>query len=898
MLKKSKINTAVLLALGVVAALPVMGQDANQRVEITGSSIRSIAGQTSLPITTLKADDLAKAGVTSAEQAIQFIASNQSSVTSTVSVGASNGGAAFADLRGLGAARTLVLVNGKRMVNNPYNGGTSAVDVNTIPYGAVDRVEVLNDGASAIYGSDAVAGVINFITRKEYKGITVNSAITEPTTSGGGKNYDLGVTAGVGSLNQDKWNLFGGLSYRKQDPLAATDRDFSKTAFIPARGVNKTSGTTFPGNYVQSGVTGNFNPSLPGCNTPSSIPSGGICRFDYVPFINTIPEQEQLSAIVKGSYAVNKDNTVALEYVQSNNTLSSKISPTPLTGNRMPATNPYFPGGVGGTAANSDPLFNKTADISVGWRQTSLGGRASESENKTNRILLDWQGSFQNWDYSVAAMQSKSDVTNTFTGGYVNRAGVRAGLAGTGGAPWLNPFGAQTADGQTYLTAQQVIGQVQSASGKLQGVKGEVSGEIYKMPAGPLTMAVGLEYYKDSVEYLNNFALIRQAASSGLDLAEDANGSRNWTGVSAEFNIPVVKNLDINLAARWDNYSDFGSTFNPKASFRWTPTKELLMRGSINTGFRAPSLYEYNGPAFITNTGNPWDDPVLCAGGTVNAAAGGVKSRDCGQQFNSQQSGNSKLKPETSTAWGLGLVFQPTAASTLSVDYWNYTVKDSIGVLSDEVIFGNPIKYAPKFVRCSQVSAAVAATLDNCGIPGGDPLGYVIQQTINLGTYKTTGVDFAAGWRSEATSYGRFSANWQATYVLSYEYQLASGEDYNNNLGTYFNGNPISRYRQLLNFGWQMNAWSANLLNHYSRGYNDQNAVAAQYTNTVGSINTWDIAGTWTGVKGVSLTAGVTNLFNQAPPFSNQGGGFQVGYDYRYGNPIGRALLLRGVYSF
>ncbi len=900
MFKKSRISQALLVAFGGSVALGGFhGAAQAQRVEITGSSIRSISSETALPITVLKVDDLAKAGVTNAQQALQFVASNQSAITTANSVGASNGGASFADLRGLGSARTLVLVNGKRMVNNAYNGGTSAVDLNTIPFGAVERIEVLNDGASAIYGSDAIAGVVNFITRREYQGLTLNGSIVEPGASGGGQVWDIGATGGYGSLTDQGWNIFGGITYRKQDPLKSTDRDFAKTSFIPDRGVNKTSPTSFPANYTQANLTGTYNPSLPNCDPPFSIPSGGICRFDYVPFINIIPEQEQLTLMAKGSFAVNKQNTVSLEYLQANNTVSSKISPTPLGGLTMVPGNPYFPG-AGNTAANPNAAFDPNANISLGWRQTELGGRASESENKTDRFLLEWQGNYMNWDYTVAALSSNSDITNKFTGGYVSSTGVKNGLTagGTAAVPWLNPFAAQTPEGLAYLKGQQVIGEVQQAEGRLTGVTANASGEIYKLPAGPVTMGAVLEYYKDKVTYTNNFALISQAASSGLELAQDATGDRNWFGASVEFNIPVVKDVEVNLALRYDDYSDFGSTWNPKISARWTPTKELLVRGSYNTGFRAASLYDTYGPAYLTNTGDPYNDPVLCPGGTVNTAAGGVESRDCDIQFNQQNSGNANVQPETSKAWTVGLAFQPIPSTTLSVDYWNYRVDDSINVVGEQVIFGDPTKYAANFVRCSQISAAEAAVIPACSVPGGDPLAYIVNGITNLGTYKTSGLDFAANWQSEATEYGRFSVGWLATYVLSYEYQLEVGGVFNDNLGVYFNGQPVSRYRQSLNFGWQLQSWTANLINRYSLGYEDQNAVDPQYYNKVGAVNTWDLTVGWSGVKGLTLQAGILNMFDQDPPFSNQGGGFQVGYDYRYGNPIGRAYMLRAVYSF
>ncbi len=912
MYKKTKLTQALLVAFGGGMMMGVLAPVAKaQRVEITGSSIRQISSESALPVTVLKTDDLARAGVTNAEQALAFITSNQSVTNSAASVGSSNGGASYADLRGLGAGRTLVLINGKRMINNPYDGGVgTAVDLNTIPYGAVERIEVLNDGASAIYGSDAVAGVINFITRREYQGLTLEGSLSQPTSSGGGQSYDLGATGGIGSLTEQGWNLFGSVNFRGQASLRATDRSFSNTAYIPGKGIDNLSAVSFPANYYQGDLPDLFNPSLPNCDPPTSYPSDGYCGFNYVRYTDTVPQQYQLNLLAKGSYAINTDNTVSLEYLQGNNKLTTRVAPTPLIEVPMVSTNPFFPGGPGqggvpGTPANTDPGFDPNSPIGLYWRTTQLGQRTDVWETKTDRFLLDWQGSHKGWDYSVAALNANSNSKHSFNGGYVNSSGIEAGLTGVPKQPgspvppWLNPFGAQTPEGLAYMQNQLILGQVQQAEGRLWGVKADASSEIYKMPAGPLTMGVGLEYYRDKVDYTNNFGLIREAASSGLENTVDSSGSRSWTGVFVEFNVPVVKELDISLAVRYDNYSDFGSTTNPKAAFRWTPARDLLVRGSINTGFRAPSLFETYSPPSTTNTENQWDDPVLCPGGVPDVAAGGNALRDCGTQFDIQGSGNKNLNPETSTAWGIGLVFQPTPSSTISVDYWNYTVKDSIGNTGEEVLFGDPTKYANSFVRCSQLTPDQAAAIDRCNNPGAaDPLAYLADPYVNLGNYKTSGLDFAAAWRSAATEYGRFLLGWQATYVLQYEYQLESGGVYNNNLGTYFNGQPISRYRQVLNLGWQQGDWLVNLINRYSRGYQDQNRVDPQYYNQVGAVNTWDIAATWTGMKNLSVTAGLTNMFNQEPPFSNSTNGTQVGYDYRYGNPIGRAFLLRAVYTF
>jgi iron complex outermembrane recepter protein len=902
MFKKTKVCKGLMLAFGsglVLSALPALAQQATQldRVEITGSSIKRLAAEQSLPVTVLKADDLAKAGVSSAEQAVNFIAANQSSTGSTSSVGSSNGGAAFADLRGLGAERTLVLVNGKRMVNNPYL--SAAVDLNALPFGAVERIEVLTDGASAIYGTDAIAGVINFITRKEYKGVGVSADGSWPTTSGGGQNYTAGITAGAGSLSEQGWNVFGGISWRKQEALKAVERDYAKTAYMPEKGFDKTSGTSFPGNYTQSGVSGTFNPSLPNCDPPYSLHIGSVCRFDYVPFINIIPEQEQLSLIAKGSYAVNKDNTISLEYIQANNTLNTIISPTPVTNLTVVPGNPFYPG-AGSTPANPNAAFDPTKNVTVGWRQTEVGGRAQETENKTNRIMLSWEGQYKGWDYSMALFQSEATVKNTFTGGYVNRTSIQNGLSGLSGAPWLNPFGAQSEAGSAYLQSSKILGQVQESNGTLRSFTAQTSGEVAKLPAGPMMLAVGVEFMKDEAEYTNNFALIRQAASSGLELTEDSAGSRRDNAIMAELNIPITKELEANLALRYDDYSDFGGTWNPKASFRWQPTQALLFRGSYNTGFRAPTLQDVYAPTSITFTGNPYDDPLLCPGGVVNTALGGIESRDCGLQFQQQQGGNKDLKPETSKAWTLGFAVQPIDSLTIGLDYWNYKVADSIGPTGEEVIFNNPTGYAAQFVRCGQLTAAEAANLSN--VCGGDAspntLAYIKNTQLNLGNYNTDGVDITATWQGKPSDYGRFNFGWKGTYVMTYEYQLEKDAVYNNNLGVYFNGGPVARYRQVMNFGWQYGAWATQLVNRYTSAYRDQNTDENDQVRTVSGNNVWDLAVTWTGVKGLAVTAGLTNMFNKQPPYSNQGDGFQVGYDFRYANPIGRAFLLRGTYQF
>jgi iron complex outermembrane receptor protein len=372
-----------------------------------------------------------------------------------------------------------------------------------------------------------------------------------------------------------------------------------------------------------------------------------------------------------------------------------------------------------------------------------------------------------------------------------------------------------------------------------------------------------------------------------------------------EMNFPVLKNLDLGFAIRYDDYSDFGGTTNPKISARWQPFEQLLVRASYNTGFAAPTLENLYAPNATTFTANRYNDPVLCPGGTVNTAAGGIQSRDCGIQFQRLTGGNEDLKAETSDAWTAGFVLQVTPEFSFGLDYWDYKIYDSISSLQETQIFADPVKYANLYVRCSAVPPARANLIPGCNIAGGDPLGYIINTYLNLGDVKTTGIDGQVNWNGRPTEYGTFSLGIRGTYVLKYEFQTEPNGQWFNPVGRYSSefGGPVIRYTQVTSFGWQWGAWSANLFNRYLSGYFDQNgtaSVSAPYRqNSVGAYSIWNLSGTWTGYKGLTLQAGVLNLLNTDPPYSNQTGNFGArGYDDRFANPLGRTWQLAARYEF
>jgi iron complex outermembrane recepter protein len=920
MFKRTRLGVAVTAAFSGIAGalalgLPAYAQTSQtlDRVEITGSMLRRIEGETALPVTTLRVEELEKAGVTNAEQAVKFITQQQGGVVTSSSVSGTNGAAAYADLRSLGAQRTLVLLNGKRIVANPFS--SVAVDLNTLPLAAIDRIETLSDGASATYGTDAIAGVINFITRRDYKGFGASAQVQIPQ-EGGGEIYSGTLLGGFGDIGKQGWNIYGGFSFRKQEPMFGTEREFSRTSYIPSRGFNGLSPTTFPANYSQTvaGTTtvANANPTVPNCMPPTSLfaPEPGIglgtnrCGADTQGFTWTIPEQEQMSLFLRGSLALGANHTASAEYFRSLNTVTTTIAPSPEGGLSLRPTSPFYPGnGIYPAAAGLDP----TQPVSISWRTTVLGSRSGEQENTTQRFVAGLEGLIAGWDYQANLLWSNSVVENIFLNGYPMTVPLRNGVSGINGAPFLNPFGEQTAAGLAYMQANTVLGKVQDGEGTLQSITAQATRQFGSLPGGPMAIALGAEFRKEEMEYNTDVPKVSQAASSGLAGAGARRaGDRDVTALALEMNFPVLKGLDLGLAVRWDDYSDFGSTTNPKFSFRYAPNNQLLLRGSYNQGFAAPTLTQLYLPQQTTFTATRYNDPVLCPGGVV--AAGGIASRDCGIQFQQLQGGNEQLKPEESDAWTIGFVFQATNNISFGMDFWNYYVESAISVLGEQTIFGDPVRYGNLYVRCSQAPAARQFSIGACQIPGGDPLAYVLNTNQNLGDVRTNGIDWQFNWTGAPTDIGRFAAAIRGTYVTKYEFQVEPNgrwfhpvgdytPQFNNSTGT---AGPVIRYQQVTSLTWDRNVWSATLFNRWQSGYKDQNLVPAPYNDhKVGNYSLWDLSATYTGFRNLTLQAGVLNVLDTDPPFTNQVGRFQArAYDDRFHNPLGRTWTLAARYEF
>jgi iron complex outermembrane recepter protein len=911
MFKRTKISAAAAVLLGGVAALtavPSVAQEA-QRIEITGSSIRRIAGETALPVTVIRVEDLTRQGVTSTEQAISRIAANQSNFGASSSIGGTTGGKSEADLRGLSGPtgvnsnKTLVLLNGRRLANHAFDA--AAVDLNAIPLAAIDRIEVLRDGASALYGTDAIGGVINFILKREFTGLEIGAQVTKPEASGGGDTQRINLSGGFGSLDKERFNVMASLDWRKQSTLEAKDRKFSETGIIGTSRAaigSGTSGTSFPGDL------NGFEPSGPLCNPPSSVPrntnpdnTGAFqnCRYDFSRDVDILTDNEQLTGLLRGSFAISPDHTASVEYLRANNKSIAHVAPVPQN-HLMPATSPFFPAGAplspGGIPDVNNPTGPNVPGGVANWRAIPGGKRTSGDDTTSERLMAELQGVMLGWDYKTAIGTAKNKSEASVKSGYLDDDAIQLGVFNG----VINPFGDQTAAGQAAIDAAQINAPTLIGTNKNRFIDFRVSRpDLMKLPGGSLGAAFGVEYRKESSFFtaLDVNALLQN--SLGIDPDSDTSGSRKVGAAYAELSIPVIKDLEVTLSGRFDKYSDFGNTFNPKIGVRYEPVKNFLLRGSANKGFRAPTLYEIYQPASRTFTSDSYDDPLLCPGGTAvpGASAGTV----CDQQVLQRTAGPvglglpaGTLDPEKATNFTLGFAFEPTPQFSVGMDFWRIKIKNLISPLPEQAVFGDPVKYASRFVRCSALSPAERANIDVClNFPSFDPIAFIDTPNENLGELRTSGIDLSVAWRSAATAYGNFRVGMEGTYVTKYKYQREKGGEFLNPLGAYSDNAPVFRWQHVLSGTWNFGDWSALLAQRYKSGYTDQDGV-----NEVGSYSVFDTAITWTGLKNLTLTAGINNLLDTDPPKSTQNNTFQRGYDPRFTDPLGRTFVLRAGYKF
>jgi iron complex outermembrane receptor protein len=858
-----------------VLGLPAVAQQepadpiAHFQITVTGSNIPRTDIETALPVQRLTREDIDRSGATTAAELLTLVSANLIGQNDARSIG--NGqtpGLASANLRGLGSGSTLVLIDGRRSANYAFDGGT--VDLNSIPLAAIDRIEILKDGASAIYGADAMAGVINFILRKDFAGFSATAYIGD-TQHGGGGHQQATMTAGHGNLATDRYNAFVTLDWQKDQSLAAIARPFSNTVYLPEEGINVLSRNTFPANFLSDGLY--YNPSrASGCTPPQSIPASPTsprCGFDYASVVDTLPPAERTSVLAGATWQLNAETQLFARYIFAHGDMKLRTAPTPASEQTTfnhdpilyPASGPFYPTAF--AAANG-----VTGPLDLYYRTVPLGPRTDEVKTDSHLLTVGAEGFVADWTYNAAFIYSRNRETDDFLSGYVSEPKLIAAMA-TG---LINPFGPSGAAGDALLASTQLSGPVRASSGTTRSIEAKLSKDIYDLPAGPLAMALGTELRREALSDNADFELASGQILGGTQVGSKS-ASRSVDAAFAELNVPVVKDVEAQLAARFDHYSDFGDTVNPKIAVRWQPMHSLLLRSSWGTGFRVPTLYDLYTPLTQGLTGNAFDDPLRCP--TTGSP------QDCGNNFRLLNGGNPALVPEKSKQFNAGVVWAPVNAASFGADYWNIRKTRTIAPLDSDAIFANYDLYAPAHVVRGPVDPAYPA------LPG--PIDYVLGDKVNLGGLRTSGVDVDLSYRGAPGPMGKFGFTFNGTYILDWQEQF-DGVHFQSVLGIVdpLGVGAVPRWRHNAALTWNLGPWGATVTDNFTLGYTDANLNAAGALRRVGSYEIWNVQGTCTSFKNTTVAIGVKNVFDRAPPFSNQTSFTQIGYNAVTSDPRGR----------
>ena len=892
-------GTTIALASLPLAAqtLPAVSAAELPRVEVTGSAIRRVQSETALPVQTISRAEIEKAGVTTAAELMGRVSANSNGLTdgASINVGGDQRGFNSANLRGIGTSSTLVLLNGRRMANFASPGDDSGVDLNNIPAAALERVEVLLDGASALYGTDAIGGVINFITRKDFQGLEANVYVGTTDEGGAGKRT-ASLSAGKGVLERDGYNIFAVADFQRTNPLNTSQRSFIPGLQVEQRLGHLLSSYTSPANirltsaqrdHLQEiGFTLNGKPitnrlinlSVPGCAPPANVylpdGTGGVdaCTYNYMGDTELYPKSEKASvlsrAVIKlgGSHQAYAE--VALSRAKTDYTGSSARVAGYVDYSRVPQ--------LAGTGL--DQLDDDIpGELELRMRLNEAGQRTSTLTSEGVRVVVGVTGTVGGWDYDTAYNHSVNTVKDRDTHGYLLYNELLEGIADGR----INPFGPSSPEGRALIDSIQVDDVVRRARGTLDAVDVKLSRALMPMAGGDLAVAIGGEARREKNQFTPSALLLsdninNDAAPEGGRATSD---SRDVAAVYGEVLVPFAKQWEAQLSARYDHYENVGGATSPKIGLTYRPSDALLLRGSAGRGFRAPSMTELYRPTVYSSTAT-LPDPVYCATVENNYS-------DCADNWDTRRYSNDALKPERSRQFSLGAVFAAGKHVSASLDYWNIKRTNLISEIGDDIILGNLAKYGDLVYR------------DEDGL-----IDYIELRKDNRGAQLARGIDLALTVRGVDTAVGRFGGRLNGTYVLTSDIQNAPGDEFVSNLNRFVTDGVVQRWRHTVSVDWDRGPLSASLQNTFSSGYEDQNTAinidngSVVAANRVKRYSLWDLSGAYAVDAHLKLRVGIQNLFDESPPYSNQAYYFLSGYDPSYTDPRGRRFYASANYSF
>lgn len=890
-----------------------------QAIEVTGSRIKGADMATQVPVITITSQDIANTGLTSIGDILQQLSSSGSALNTKFNSAGNFGfppdgsgvgsGSATLDLRNLGAKRVLILVDGMRWVNESSASGVSAaVDLNTIPASIIDRIEILQDGASSLYGSDAIAGVVNIITKRSQEGAAANFYYGNYSNLSGGNTKQADISLGG---KGDRYEFFVDVSHIEQDSISARAWSQAGKECVPGTGLDNCSSGTPTGRFIftdpNTGVTQDITPNGAFSGKPAYPGDyhdfSGADRFNFAPFNMLLTPSKRSAIFAHTRYNVTDDITWYIRGIYNTRKSVNQAAPEPIflgpgagTGGLadsvgVDVTNPYNPFGF---TLNADPANGNL--ILIGRRPVEGGPRVYTQDVDTSYVATGLQGSFGAgshnffWDVNLANGVNKAtqSVHGTYNIAHIQRAlGPLADC--TGNCVPLNIFSGPGGITPAMLQYIQYIEHDRSEN-KINIATANISGDLFELPGGAFNFAAGYEHrnYRGSYE---PDAVVVAGESNGVP-SLPTSGSYSINEYYLELNAPLLKDLpgikalDLSGATRYSDYSTFGGTTNSKLGLRWQVFDDLTLRSTVAQGFRAPSIGElYGSPArFDATLQDPCSAPVGDPQTASNCAALGIPASytQPNPQISVRTGGNLSLQPETSRSVTAGAVYSPSWATNtswasrldLTAGYYRVKIDNAIQALDAQT----------KLNRC--VASGDAGSFFCSGIHRNatgniDGFDATLQ---NLGTVETSGWDFGANWRGPDSSIGTLTVNWQSTYVDKYKAGNKAGSFEPRSIGLELNDSAIPRLTSNLALGWSYQAWKVDYTFRYLSSLKEDCAAAAGYaicnhpaeitptrpdgTHYMGATVYQDIRGSWKLPVSLdlTLTAGINNLWNKQPP--------------------------------
>lgn len=827
--------------------------EADERIQVTGSRINRTDLEGASPVDVISRDEIEASGFSNLQQLLER---NPAAGVGTFSTrgnsqdSTANGGAAVS-LRGFGADATLVLVNGRRVNVSAFAEGVanSFVDINTIPVAAIERIDILKDGASAIYGSDAVAGVVNVILRDDYVGTEFNAGYGGTT----GPSYDETTLSTVWGNGDSSGNTTVILDYFKNSSIMGYEMGrFGTANQAPYGGNDYRSSRGYPGNFILNGEVV-IDPDCPPENA-----FGQTCVYDYGPWTMTIPESERVGAIILANRQLGVGVEGYLEIAAQHNSSMAGGAATPLdldAGLYVPADHPNNP-------------FGERVEINR-YRTVDAGNRVWSIESDTLRLVAGLRGMVGMWDWDVAVQKARSRSLQT---GSKSQGWVRTDfLQQEINAGRYNPFGGVTNPDSVIDAITTSL--VRRGESHLTAVDGSITGEAFEFNGRPVMMAAGFEYREEDVEDIPDDQFQRGLIFGTESVS--ASAERDQWAAYVEFLAPLTDDLELSLAARHDDYSDFGTTTNPQVKLRWTASDTLSFRASYGEGFRAPSLAQIGlGPSqvsqfFLDTYRCPEVDPnnPACAATDYTIVFGG----------------NPNLEAETSESWNLGAVWQITRDWDVSADIWSITQDNKIDRNNYELVYQ---------AECNDQNSTVCVRLDP--LPGETlgPLSRLYNSYINISSQEASGIDFSTNYGMSLDDMGdlKFAMDW--SYMTKFE---KNGIDY---AGEY----NYPEHRWVASADWTRGLFGATATLTYIGEFEDYQApqdVESSEARTVDAQTLLDLQLRYNVTSSMQLVLGGTNVLDEEPPFAiGDGDGDLYGYASSVHNPRGSFVYGKFSYKF